>query len=143
LLEVVIVLHLFREHIGDNEDLLREALVLVDKNLLILKVFVLLFLDLLCCFQECESKFLATLLGLVELFNHVAPFQFDVLVELEFLNQSIHGALESLIWATQSRLIIISNCSMLGSVINNVEGGLKIWLVVMVRSGVRVPDRWR
>jgi len=32
---------------------------------------------------------------------------------------------------------------MLCSVINNVEGGLKIWLVVMVRSGVRVPDRWR
>ena len=50
LLDIIEFLDLLGEHVSDDQDLLGEALVLVDEDLLVLKVLVLLLLHLLGSF---------------------------------------------------------------------------------------------
>ncbi len=56
LLDIVEFLNFLGEHVSDDQNLLREALVLVDQDLLVLKVLVLFFLDLFCGFKQCQAK---------------------------------------------------------------------------------------
>jgi hypothetical protein len=99
LLHVIEFLDLLREHVGYDKDLLGETLVLVDEDLLVLKVLVLLLLHFLGSFKQGETQLLATLLGLMQVVGDMVLFHFNVFVELQLLVKSIHGRFEMVILA--------------------------------------------
>ena len=91
LLDIIEFLDLLGEHVGDDQDLLGETLVLVDEDLLVLKVLVLLLLHLLGSLKEGETQLLAALLGLMQVVGDVILFHLNVFVELQLLIKGIHG----------------------------------------------------
>jgi hypothetical protein len=119
LLHIIEFLNLLGEHVGDDQDLFGEALVLVDEDLLVLKVLVLLLLHLLSCLKKGESQLLAALLGLIQVVGDVILFHLYVFVELQLLIKGIHGRLEVVVLARKLGLVILDKGTVLGGVIWN------------------------
>ena len=85
LLDIIEFLDLFGEHVGDDQDLLGEALVLIYEDLLVLKVLVLLLLYFLGSLKEGETQLLAALFGLMQVVGDMILFHLYVFVELQLL----------------------------------------------------------
>ncbi len=85
MLQVVVLLNFLRKHVGDNKYLLREALILVDQDLLIFEILVLFLFDLLGGFKKRDAQLLTALLRVLQMINDVSLFVLDVFVELKFL----------------------------------------------------------
>lgn len=62
LLNIIKLFHLLGEHISDDKNLLGEALVLVNEDLLIFEILVLFFFHFFCCFNEGDAEFLSSFL---------------------------------------------------------------------------------
>ena len=88
LLHVVKLLNLLREHLSDHQDLLRETIVFLDQDLLVLLILIFLLLDALSSLPNVALQVSPRLVRLVKLKLDLVFFLLNVLVELQLLVQS-------------------------------------------------------